>query len=111
MKSFLRNPTYYSPPQLGTNTEVNMYTRVTQLQWLKDKLALSKAVIEEQQFAEISHTTLKAPASINPDCLPKNYKDAMLQASMADAYNKDYRRFKERNAFKIVRPEPGVKYS
>ncbi len=38
-------------------TEIDTYARVTQLQWLQDKLALSKAVLEEQEvhFAGISH--------------------------------------------------------
>jgi hypothetical protein len=29
--------------------------------------------------------------------------------SWAEAYDKEYRGFKERNAFKIVRPEKGIK--
>ncbi len=78
---------------------------------MKDKLALSEAVIEEQQahFAGISHCTLKdLPTSIDPNRPPKNFKDAMSrpdrQAS-AEAYKKKYRGFKERNAYTIVRPE------
>jgi hypothetical protein len=29
--------------------------------------------------------------------------------SWAEAYDKEYRGFKERNAFKIIRPEKGIK--
>ena len=97
------------------NTEVNTYTRVTQIQWLQDKLALSKAVLEEQRahFAGIPHSTLKGlPTSIDPDRPPKNYKDAMSREdlqSWAEAYDKEYCGFKERYAFKIIRPEKGIK--
>jgi hypothetical protein len=100
---------------MRVNTEANTYTRVTQHQWLMDKLDLSKAVLEEQQanLAGISHRTLKGlPTSIDPDRPPKNYKDAMSRddkQEWAEAYDKEYRGFKERNAFKIVRPKPGVK--
>ncbi len=92
------------------NTEVNTYTRVTQIQWLQDKLALSQAVLEEQQahFAGIPHHTLKGlPTSFESYWLPKNYKDAMSREdrqSWAEAYDKENREFKDRNAFKIVRP-------
>ena len=43
------------------NTEVNTFTRITQIQWLQDKLALSKAVLNEQvaYLAGTSHHTLK----------------------------------------------------
>ncbi len=57
------------------NTEVNTYTRVTQRQWLVDKLSLEAAKAEELQanFAGISHCTLKGlPPSIDPDRPPKN---------------------------------------
>ncbi len=62
------------------NTEFNTYTRVTQRQWLLDKLSLEAARAEELQakFAGISYRTLKGlPPSIDPDRLPKNFKDAM----------------------------------
>ena len=97
------------------NTEVNTYTRVTQIQWLQDTLALSTTVLEEQQayFAGIPHRTLKGlPTSIDPDQQPKNYKDAMSREdrqSWAEAYDKEYSGFKERNAFKIIRPEKCIK--
>ena len=57
------------------NTKVNSYTLVTQIQWLQDKLALSTAVLEEQQayFAGIPYRTLKGlPTSIDPYRQPKN---------------------------------------
>ena len=42
------------------NTETNSFTRVTQLKWLRDKMALSNAVLDEQiaYIAGISHCTL-----------------------------------------------------
>ncbi len=95
---------------MRVNTEVNKYARVTQIQWLQDKLALSKAVLEEQQahFAGVPHCTLKGlPTSVDPDRQAKNYKDAMTREdrqSWAEAYDKEYCGFKEPNAFNIVRP-------
>ncbi len=65
---------------MRVNTEVSTYTRVTQRQWLLDKLNLEAARAEELQanFAGISHHTLKGlPPFIDPDRQPKNFKDAM----------------------------------
>ena len=100
---------------MRVNTETNSFTRVTQLKWLRDKMALSKAVIDEQiaNIAGISHRALKGLlTSINPDRPPKNYKDAMSREDKqdwAEAYDKEYRGFMERKAFKVVRPEKGIK--
>ena len=100
---------------MRVNTEVNTFTRITQIQWLQDKLALSKAVLDEQvtYLAEISHRTLKGlTQSINPDRPPKNYKDASSREDKqewAEAYDKEYRGFMERDAFKVVHPEKGIK--
>ena len=100
---------------MRVNTETNSFTRVNQLKWLQDKLALSNAVIDEQTayIAGISHRTLKGlPQSVDPDRPPKNYKDAMSREDKqdwAEAYDKEYRGFMERNAFKVVRPEKGIK--
>ena len=46
---------------MRVNTETNSFTRVTQLTWLRDKIALSNAVLDEQiaYIAGISHRTLK----------------------------------------------------
>ncbi len=82
---------------MRVNTEVNTFTRVTQIQWLQDKVALSKAVLEEQQahFAGMPRHTLKLeglPTSIDPNWQPKNYKDAMSREdrqSWAEAYDKE----------------------
>jgi hypothetical protein len=69
----------------------------------------------EQQayFAGIPHRTLKGlPTSIDPDRPPKSYKDAMsreYRQSWSEAYDKEYCEFKEHNAFKIIRPEKGIK--
>ena len=100
---------------MRVNTETNSFTRVNQLKWLQDKLALSNAVIDEQTayIAGISHRTLKGlPQSVDPDRPPKNYKDAMSREDKqewAEAYDKEYRGFMERNAFKVVRPEKGIR--
>ena len=93
----------------------NTFTRVTQLKWCMDKLDLDKAQQEEHQanFAGSTYRTLKGlPTSINPDRPPRNFKDAMSREDKqewAEAFDKEYRGFKERNAFKVVRPQPGVK--
>jgi hypothetical protein len=100
---------------MRVNTETNSFTRVTQLKWIQDKLALANTVIEEQTayIAGISHRTLKGlPKSVDPDRPPKNYKDAMSREDKqdwAEAYDKEYRGFMERKAFKVVRPEKGIK--
>ena len=100
---------------LRIETEKDTYTRVTQKQWLMDKLDLTKAVFEEQQanFAGTTHRTLKGlHPSINPDRPPKNYKDAMSRddkQEWGDAFTKEYLGFAERGAFKAVRPLAGVK--
>ena len=97
------------------NMETNSFTRVNQLKWIRDKLALSNAVLDEQiaYIAGISHCTLKGlPTSVNPHRPPKNYNDAMScedKQDWAEAYDKEYRGFMERNAFKVVRPEKGIK--
>ena len=70
---------------MRVNTETNQYTRVTQLKWLRDKIAFSNAVLDEQiaYIAGISHCTLKGlPKTVDPDRLPKNYKEAMSQAKL-----------------------------
>jgi hypothetical protein len=72
--------------------------------------------LEEQQayFAGIPHHTLKGlltSIDASPYRPPKNDKDAMSREdrqSWAEAYDKEYRGFKERNAFKIIRPEKGI---
>ena len=100
---------------MRVNTCADTFTRVTQAQWLIDKLALTAAVAEEQQafFAGASHRTLKGlPPSIDPDRPPKNYNDAMSRADKqewSEAFQKEYQGFKERNAFKTVRPRKGVR--
>ena len=44
---------------MRVNTETNSFTRVTQLKWLRDKIALSNAVLDAQiaYIAGISHRT------------------------------------------------------
>ncbi len=79
-----------------------------------DKLSLEAARAEKLQanFAGISHRTLKGLTPfIDPDRPPKNFKDSMSQddkQEWAEAYNKEYQGFKERNAFKVVRPDKGI---
>jgi hypothetical protein len=46
------------------------------------------------------------------DCPPKNFKDAIARddkQEWAEAYNKEYQGFKERNSFKVVRPDKGIR--
>jgi hypothetical protein len=65
---------------MQVNTENNTYSRVTQKQWLIDRVELNAARAEEQQanFAGVTHHMLKGlPPSIDPDRQPKNFKDAM----------------------------------
>ncbi len=100
---------------MRVNTEINTYTRVTQRQWLLEKLSLEAAKVEELQanFAGISHSTLNGlPPCIDPDRPPKNFKDAMSRddkREWAEAYNNEYQDFKERNAFKVVSPDKGIR--
>ena len=99
---------------MRVNTEVNTYTRVTQRQLLLDNLSLEAARAEELQanFAGISHRTLKGlQPSIDPDCPPKDAMSRDDKQEWAEAYNKEYQGFKERNAFKAVRPDKGHKDS
>ncbi len=59
---------------MRVNTELNTYARITQSQWLQDRLALSKAVLEEQQahFAGMFDHTLKGlPPPLIPIGLPR----------------------------------------
>ena len=64
-------------------------------------------------IAGISHRTVKGlPISVDPDRPHKNYKDAMSREDKQDwaqAYDKEYRGFMERKAFKVVRPGKGIK--
>jgi hypothetical protein len=88
---------------------------MTQTRYLLDKLELSKVAAEEHQahFTMASHCTLKGrSSSIDPDRPPKNYQDVLSRVDKHEwfeAYDKEYRRFKEQNAFKVVRPEKGIK--
>jgi hypothetical protein len=102
---------------MRVNTIQNTYTWVTQLKWFQDKLALSKAIMDEHQanFAGTTHCTLKGlPSSINPDCPARNCKDAMSREDgqeWSETFDKEYREVKDQNAFKAVRLKPGVKSS
>jgi hypothetical protein len=61
---------------MRVNTVENTYTRVTQLKWLQDKLALSKAFMDEHQanFAGATHCTLKGlPTSIPKNCFSSSF--------------------------------------
>jgi hypothetical protein len=99
---------------LRIDTEKDSYARVTQKQWLMDKLDLTKAVFEEQQahFAGVTHSTLKGhKTSLNPDHPPKSYKDAMSREDRQEwskAFTKEYLGFAERGAFRAASPRPGV---
>ncbi len=51
------------------------------------------------------------PSSINPNRLPKYFKDAMCREDQhwAEAYDNEYKGFYEHQLLKIARPEPGAK--
>ncbi len=72
-------------------------------------------ICPQQQVAYLagtSHRTLKGLLqSVIPDRQPKNNKDASSRKDkqqLAEAYDKEYRGFMVRNAFKVVRPEKGI---
>ena len=72
---------------MRVNMETNSFTRVTQLKWLQDKIALPNAVLDEQvaYIAGISHSTLKGLlTSVDPDRPTKNYKDSMSREDKQD---------------------------
>jgi hypothetical protein len=49
---------------------------------------------------------------INPDKPPQNFRDAMKvldRQAWAAAYNLEYLGFKQREVFKVVKPEPRVR--
>ena len=64
--------------------------------------------------AGIPHQLLKGlDPKINPDKprQPRNFRDAMKaldKQAWAAAYNSEYLGFKQREVFKIVKPEPGL---
>ena len=63
--------------------------------------------------AGITHQSLKGlDLKINPDKPPRNFRDAMKaldKQAWAAAYNSEYLGFKQREVFKIVKPEPGAR--
>ena len=95
---------------LQVNTRENTFVRVTQKQYNTDLLELLTIRAREQQahFAGVAHRTLKGlDPDIDPDSAPKNFKDAMSRKDRqewAEALNKEYRGFKDRNALAIVKP-------
>ena len=64
-------------------------------------------------MASVDHRKLEGlDPAINPDCPPKNYKDAMSrsdQQEWAAAMNKEYLRFKDMKALAVVKPPKGAK--
>jgi hypothetical protein len=59
-------------------------------------------------LASFNHHLLEGlDPSINPDCQPKNYKDAISRSDLQDwaaAMNKKYLRFKDMEALAVVKP-------
>ena len=100
---------------LQVNTRENTFVRVTQMQYNTDLLELLTIRAREQHahFAVVAHRTLKGlDPDIDPDRAPKNFKDAMSRKDRqewAEALNKEYRGFKDRNAFAIVKPPKGAR--
>jgi hypothetical protein len=100
---------------LKVNSKENTYTRAIMYKWQMDRLELENTKYREIQahFAEVKYRTLKGlDPRINPDKPPRNFKAAMAaldSQAWAAAYNSEYVGFKEREVFKVVKPEPGVK--
>ncbi len=98
---------------IRVNTEVNTFTRVTQIQWLKDKLALLKAVLIEQvvYLAVTSHCTLSVFRNPSiPIAHPRiTKKHGQEMTSKKGLRNMTRSIAEERNAFKAVRLDEGIK--
>ena len=100
---------------LQVNTRENTFVRVTQKQFNDDLLNLLTIAATEQQahLASAGHRTLKGlDPDIDPDRAPKNFKDAMSRKDRqewAEALNKEYRGFKDRNALAVVKPPKGAR--
>ena len=64
-------------------------------------------------FAGITHRTLRGlDPRISPDKPPRNFRDAMKaldKQAWAAAYNSEFLGFQQREVFKVVRPESGVR--
>ena len=63
--------------------------------------------------AGVAHRSLKGlDPRMNPKKSPRNFRDTMKaldKQAWAAAYNSEYLGFKQREVFKIVKPEPGVR--
>jgi hypothetical protein len=100
---------------LQVNTRENTFVRVSQKQFNTNLLnLLTKAATEQRaHLSSAGHSTLKGlDPDIDPDRAPKNFKDAMSlknRQEWAEALNKEYRGFKDHNAFPVVKPPRGVR--
>jgi hypothetical protein len=83
---------------------------VIKTQFNNDMLDQLMAVAKEHHafMSSVNHSTLKGLGSaINPDCPPKNYKDARYlkdQQKWEATTNKKYLRFNDMKALAVVKP-------
>jgi hypothetical protein len=104
---------------LKVMSQDNTYTRASQSKWLSDKVVLGKVRDKEEQTpmyafnAEIPRQSLKGlDPRINPDKPPRNFRDAMKaldKQAWAAACTSEYLGLQQREVFKIVKPESGVR--
>ncbi len=100
---------------MHVNTRENTFVRVTKKLFNMDMLELLAISVREHQahLASSSHSTLKRLVlDIDPDSIPKNFKDEMSRKDRqdwAEALNKEYLGFKNCNALAIVKPPKGAK--
>ena len=92
---------------LRLTTEPNTYTKTTQMQYYRNILDFQTAYV-----ASLVRTVQGLPSGIDPDCPPKNFKEAMARPDReqwAKAYQKEYQGFKDRNVLKVVELPQGAK--
>ncbi len=104
---------------LKVGSKENTYTRAIQGKWLNDKITLRDVHDKETTtpiyafHAGIPHQSLKGlDPRINPNKPPRNFRDAMKtlnKQAWAAAYNSEYLGFQQREVFKLVKPEPGIR--
>jgi hypothetical protein len=92
---------------LRLTIEQNTYAKTTQLQYFQDILNVQSAFV-----ASLVRTVEGLPPGVDPDHLPKNYKEAMARPDpekWAAAYQKEYQGLKDRNALAVVKLPEGAK--
>ena len=96
----------------------NTYTRAILSKFMADSNELLKIGEKDNNpihahFAGITHRTLTGlDPRINPNKPPRNFRDTMKaldKQAWAAPYNSEFLGFPQREVFKVVRPEPGVR--